>query len=169
MALCNGTNRGRNITSRTAKAFKHPHGLSSQMIVKEWLKAGLVYQNELFPTDTGTPQGGIPPVAANMTLDGLETMLARKFPKAKRLRLKMNMVRYVDDFIITGHSKESLEQEVKPAVVEFLAKRGLVLSPEKTRVIHIGRGFNFLGWNIRKYNGQRLMKPSKCNRGEQGG
>jgi RNA-directed DNA polymerase len=72
-------------------------------------------------------------------------------------------VRYVDDFIITGHSKESLEQEVKPAVVEFLAKRGLVLSPEKTRVIHIGRGFNFLGWNIRKYNGQRLMKPSKTN------
>jgi RNA-directed DNA polymerase len=88
------------------------------MILKEWLKAGFVYQNELFPTDAGTPQGGIiSPVAANITMDGLETMLARKFPKAKRLSLKMNMVRYADDFIITGHSKEWLEQEVKPAVV----------------------------------------------------
>ena len=137
---------------------------TDKMILKEWLKAGFVYQNELFPTDAGTPQGGIiSPVAANMTLDGLETMLARNFPKAKRLSLKMNMVRYADDFIITGHSKEWLEQEVKPAVVEFLAIRGLVLSPEKTRVTHIGKGFDFLGWNIRKYNGKLLMKPSKTN------
>ena len=137
---------------------------TDKMILKEWLKAGFVYQNELFPTDAGTPQGGIiSPVVANMTLDGLETMLARNFPKAKRLSLKMNMVRYADDFIITGHSKEWLEQEVKPAVVEFLAIRGLVLSPEKTRVTHIGKGFDFLGWNIRKYNGKLLMKPSKTN------
>ena len=137
---------------------------TDKAILKKWLKAGFVYQNELFPTDAGTPQGGIiSPVAANMTLDGLEAMLARKFPKAKRLSLKMNMVRYADDFIITGHSKEWLEQEVKPAVVEFLAKRGLVLSPEKTRVTHIRKGFDFLGWNIRKYNGKLLMKPSKTN------
>jgi len=69
--------------------------------LKKWLKAGFVYQNELFPADAGTPQGGIiSPVAANMTLDGLEAMLAKKFPKAKRLSLKMNMVRFVDDFII---------------------------------------------------------------------
>jgi len=137
---------------------------TDKAILKKWLKAGFVYQNELFPTDAGTPQGGIiSPVAANMTLDGLEAMLARKFPKAKRLSLKMNMVRYADDFIITGHSKEWLEQEVKPAVVEFLAERGLVLSPEKTRVTHIRKGFDFLGWNIRKYNGKLLMKPSKTN------
>jgi RNA-directed DNA polymerase len=137
---------------------------TDKAILKKWLKAGFVYQNELFPTDAGTPQGGIiSPVAANMTLDGLEAMLAKKFPKAKRPSLKMNMVRYADDFIITGHSKEWLEQEVKPAVVEFLAERGLVLSPEKTRVTHIRKGFDFLGWNIRKYNGKLLMKPSKTN------
>jgi RNA-directed DNA polymerase len=75
----------------------------------------------------------------------------------------MNMVRYADDFIITGNSKEWLEQEVKPAVVEFLAERGLVLSPEKTKITHIKDGFDFLGWNIRKYNGKLLMKPSKAN------
>jgi RNA-directed DNA polymerase len=137
---------------------------TDKVILKKWLKAGFVYQNELFPTDAGTPQGGIiSPVAANMTLDGLEAMLAEKFPQAKRTGLKMNMVRYADDFIITGHSKDWLEQEVKPAVVGFLAERGLVLSPEKTKVTHINDGFDFLGWNIRKYNGKLLMKPSKAN------
>ncbi len=137
---------------------------TDKAILNKWLKAGFVYQHELFPTDAGTPQGGIiSPVAANMTLDGLEARLAEKFPKAKPKGLKMNMVRYADDFIITGHSKEWLEQEVKPVVAEFLAERGLVLSPEKTRVTHIREGFDFLGWNIRKYSGKLLMKPSKAN------
>nr|WP_235442801.1 reverse transcriptase domain-containing protein [Caballeronia mineralivorans] len=118
---------------------------TDKVILKKWLKAGYVYQNELFPTDAGTPQGGIiSPVAANMTLDGLEAMLAEKFPRAKPRGLKMTMVRYADDFIITGHSKEWLEHEVRPAVVEFLAERGLVLSPEKTRITHIKDGFDFL-------------------------
>ena len=138
--------------------------LTDTAVLKKWLKAGFVYQNELFPTDAGTPQGGIiSPVAANMTLDGLEAMLAQKFPRAKTTGRKMNMVRYADDFIITGNSKEWLEHEVKPAVVEFLAERGLVLSPEKTKITHIKDGFDFLGWNIRKYNGKLLMKPSKAN------
>ncbi len=137
---------------------------TDEVILKKWLKAGFVYQNELFPTDAGTPQGGIiSPMAANMTLDGLEAMLAEKFPKAKTTGLQMNMVRYADAFIITGHAKEWLAQEVTPAVVEFLAARGLVLSPEKTKVTHIKEGFDFLGWNIRKYNGKLLMKPSKAN------
>jgi RNA-directed DNA polymerase len=137
---------------------------TDQVILKKWLKAGFVYQNELFPTDAGTPQGGIiSPAAANMTLDGLEAMLAEKFPQAKRSGLKMNMVRYADDFIITGHSHQWLEQEVKPAVVAFLAERGLALSPDKTKITHIKDGFDFLGWNIRKYSGTLLMKPSKAN------
>lgn len=140
------------------------HIPTDKAILKKWLKAGFVYQHELFPTDAGTPQGGIiSPVAANMTLDGLEAMLAEKFPKAEQAGLKMNMVRYADDFIITGYSQEWLEKEVKPAVVEFLAERGLILSPEKTKITHIRDGFDFLGWNIRKYNGKLLMKPSKAN------
>ena len=110
---------------------------TDKAILQKWLKAGFVYQNELFPTEAGTPQGGIiSPGLANMTLDGLEAMLAERFPRARQAGLKMNMVRYADDFIITGHSKEWLEHEVKPAVVEFLAERGLVLSPEKTKITH---------------------------------
>lgn len=119
---------------------------TDMVVFRKWLKAGYVYQNELFPTDAGTPQGGlISPVAMNMTLDGLERRLAEKFPTVKRKGkgLKMNMVRYADDFIITGSSKEWLELEVKPVVVEFLAERGLDLSPEKTKITHIGEGFDF--------------------------
>jgi RNA-directed DNA polymerase len=135
-----------------------------RVILRKWLKAGYTYQNERFPTELGTPQGGIiSPVLANMTLDGLETRLAVKFPQAQYTGLKMNMVRYADDFIITGHSKEWLEQEVKPVVVAFLAERGLALSPDKTRISHITQGFDFLGWNIRKYRGILLIKPSKAN------
>jgi RNA-directed DNA polymerase len=137
---------------------------TDKTMLRKWLKAGFVYRNELFPTEAGTPQGGIiSPVLANMTLDGLEARLAEKFPNAARLGLKMNMVRFADDFIITGHSKEWLENEMKPVVVEFLAERGLALSPEKTRITHIKDGFDFLGWNIRKYGGKLIMKPSKAN------
>jgi RNA-directed DNA polymerase len=73
------------------------------------------------------------------------------------------MVRYADDFIITGNSKELLENEVKPLVEKFLSARGLELSPEKTSITHIDKGFDFLGVNIRKYSGKLLIKPSKKN------
>ncbi|WP_028623318.1 MULTISPECIES: group II intron reverse transcriptase/maturase [unclassified Pseudomonas] len=137
---------------------------TDKTMLRKWLKAGFVYRHELFPTESGTPQGGIvSPVLANMTLDGLAAKLAKQFPQEKQAGLRMYMIRYADDFIITGNSKEWLEQEVKPVVVEFLAERGLVLSPEKTKVTHIKDGFDFLGWNIRKYNGKLLMKPSKAN------
>ena len=70
-------------------------------------------------------------------------------------------MRYCDDFIISGNNKELLEQEVKPLVMEFLRERGLELSPEKTKIVHIDEGFDFLGQNIRKYRGKLLIKPSK--------
>lgn len=135
-----------------------------KVMLQKWLKAGYVYQNELFPTEAGTPQGGIiSPVLANMTLDGLEAAMAAAFPRATRQGLKMNIVRYADDLIITGHSKEWLAQEVMPVLVKFLTIRGLALSPEKTKITHIAEGFDFLGWNMRKYNGKLLIKPSKAN------
>ena len=137
---------------------------TDKTVLQKWLKAGFVYQNELFPTVAGTPQGGIiSPVLANMTLDGLEHALAEAFPRAADKGLKMNMVRYADDFIVTGYSKEWLEQKVIPVVVNFLAERGLSLSSEKTSITHITEGFDFLGWNIRKYDGKLLIKPSKAS------
>jgi RNA-directed DNA polymerase len=78
-------------------------------------------------------------------------------------RLRVRLVRYADDFIITGTSKELLEEEVKPCVEAFLAERGLELSQEKTKVTHISEGFDFLGQNVRKYDGKLLIKPSAKN------
>jgi RNA-directed DNA polymerase len=73
------------------------------------------------------------------------------------------LLRYADDFIITGRSKELLENEVKPLVETFLAERGLQLSPTKTAITHISEGFDFLGQNVRKYDGKLLIKPSDKN------
>jgi RNA-directed DNA polymerase len=71
------------------------------------------------------------------------------------------MVRYADDFIVTGDSREMLEREVRPLVESFLGERGLVLSEKKTVVTHIDGGFDFLGFNLRKYGGKLLIKPPK--------
>lgn len=129
-----------------------------QMVLRKWLAAGYMEEGTLYPTAMGTPQGGIAsPTLANMTLDGLEAVAARAAPKGQ----KVHVVRYADDFIITGASKELLEEKVKPAVAAFLRERGLELSPEKTRVTHIEEGFDFLGFNVRKYNGKLLIKPAK--------
>lgn len=140
--------------------------------LQKWLKAGYVYKDELFPTEAGTPQGGIiSPTLANLTLDGLETALHNRFATSRtgvRSNISIgkhlvNFVRYADDFTITGKSKELLENEVKPLVENFLKERGLTLSEEKTKVTHIEEGFDFLGWNFRKYDGKLLIKPSKKN------
>jgi RNA-directed DNA polymerase len=65
---------------------------------------------------------------------------------------------------ITGRCKELLEGEIKPLVEQFLQKRGLELSPTKTVITHVEKGFDFLGQNVRKYpNGKLLIKPSKKN------
>lgn len=137
-------------------------------VLKKWLKAGVIYKGQLQATDAGTPQGGIiSPTLANVTLNGLESgliaYLGARFGKTKAQKLKVNAVRYADDFVITGISKEVLENEVRPWVEAFLAERGLQLSEEKTRIVHIDEGFDFLGWNFRKYSGKLLIMPSKKN------
>ena len=100
-----------------------------------------------------------------MTLDGLEAVLKRRFKthckKGVYTSYKVHLIRYADDFVITGASKELLQNEILPIVREFLHARGLTLSEEKTKITHIGKGFDFLGYNIRKYNGKLLIKPSK--------
>jgi RNA-directed DNA polymerase len=136
-------------------------------VLRKWLKSGLIYQGQFQETKAGTPQGGIiSPTLANVTLNGLESGLiahleAQYGPKA--IKLKVNVVRYADDFVITGASKEILEIAVKPWGETFLAVRGLQLSEVKTHIVHIDQGFDFLGWNFRKYQGKLFIKPSKKN------
>jgi RNA-directed DNA polymerase len=128
-------------------------------VLRKFLKAGFVDGNQLYPTEEGTPQGGvISPTLANMTLDGLERLLNEY--RERNPGAKVNLIRFADDFIITGANKEVCE-EVKEAIKPFLAERGVELSEEKTTITHIDDGFDFLGWNFRKYKGKLLIKPSK--------
>lgn len=126
-------------------------------MLSKWLKAGYVERHTFHTTDAGTAQGNpISPILCNLTLDGLEPMLKKRFPKHK-----VNAIRFADDFVVTGDSKALLAQEVKPAIAAFLAERGLSLSEEKTRIVHMEEGFDFLGQNIRKYHGKLITKPAK--------
>lgn len=134
-------------------------------MLQKWLKAGYMEKRILHPTEDGTPQGGIiSPVLANMALDGLQGVLKEQYRQRKgRPYHAVNLIRYADDFVITGASRKVLEDEVKPMVAEFMAARGLVLSEEKTLITPIEEGFDFLGRNVRKYNGKLLIKPSERN------
>ena len=126
-------------------------------VLGQWLKAGYVDKKVLFPPRQGTPQGGIAsPTLANMVLDRLERLLKESFPR----RSKVHFVRYADDWIVTGPSKELLEDHVLPLIVAFLRERNLEIAPEKTHVVHIRDGFTFLGQRVRKYGGKCLTQPS---------
>lgn len=137
-------------------------------ILRKWLKSGVVDGKQLLATTAGTPQGGIiSPALANWTLNGLEAELMAhleaKWGVAKAKKLKVGVIRYADDFVITGASQEILREEIQPWVEQFLAARGLRLANAKTKVVHVDEGFDFLGWNFRKYTGKLLIKPSKKN------
>lgn len=127
-------------------------------VLQSWLKVGHIYRGTLYMDRAGTPQGGvISPVLANMALDGLEATIKQACPR----RSKVNYIRYADDFVVTAATPEIIQNRIKPAIEGYLQQRGLMLSETKTKVTHIEEGFNFLGFNIRKYKGKFLSKPSK--------
>lgn len=137
-------------------------------ILRQWLNAGIIKNSEFFKTRKGTPQGGvISPLLANYTLDGIEEYLRKtckisldKHGHSHKNKYKVNLIRYADDFIITAKSKEYLQVVVKPTLIKFLQQRGLSLSIEKTKITNISNGFDFLGHNVRKYNGKLIIKPA---------
>jgi RNA-directed DNA polymerase len=93
----------------------------------------------------------------NATLRGLEHAVKSVVSKQDKINISI----YADDFIITGASRTVLEQKVKPAVENFLKIRGLELSAEKTRITTLQEGFDFLGFNVRKYGDKLLIKPAR--------
>ncbi|MCE3239001.1 MAG: ltrA 3 [Gammaproteobacteria bacterium] len=129
-------------------------------ILRKWLSAGYMEKKTLYRTDLGTPQGGvISPTLLNVTLSRLEQAVK----SGTKLKDKVNISTYADDFIITGSTKEVLEKTVKPIVEAFMCERGLTLSKEKTKITHINEGFDFRGMNVRKYNDKLIIQPAKSS------
>lgn len=129
--------------------------MMDKTILNEWLKAGFMEKNAFYNTTEGVPQGGVAsPTCANLTLDGLEKAI--NFISSKHDPIQF--VRYADDFICTAKTKETLEQKVLPVIINFLKERGLELSLEKTKITNIQEGFDFLGFNLRKYKEKLLRK-----------
>lgn len=127
-----------------------------KVILRKFLKCGYVEHDMFYPTERGIPQGGsLSSVICNMTLDGMEDLLARECGADVRL------IRYADDFIVTATSKTSLVQSVVPVIEKFLSERGLHLSTDKTVITHIEKGFTFLGYTIYKEGRQIITVPSR--------
>ena len=134
------------------------HIVTDKLLLKQWLAAGYIEAGTFHDTVSGSPQGSIvSPALANKVLDGLEAVVNQAVARTD----KVNFIRYADDFIVTGISRDILETKVQPAIVSFLTERGLSLSTEKTHITHIDDGFDFLGFNVRKYSGKLLIKPSR--------
>jgi RNA-directed DNA polymerase len=133
-----------------------------KVILRKFLKAEFMEKQIIHPTLSGVPQGGvISPTITLMALAGLEKKIKSLFNKDSH---KVNVVAYADDYIITGASKALLSELILPLVKKFLGKRGLEISEEKSKITSIEEGFDFLGFNIRRYsNGVVLTKPSKAN------
>ena len=139
-------------------------------VLRQFLKAGYIYGNEMYCTEKGTPQGGIiSPILANMVLDGIQELLDKKYhignqsgkySSYKSAQTKVNYARYADDFIVTAATKD-IALEIKEDIKKFLATRGLELSKEKTVITHINDGFDLLGWTFRKFNNKLIIRPSK--------
>jgi RNA-directed DNA polymerase len=151
--------------------------------IKAWLKSGVVMDGKLFPTNEGTPQGGVvSPLLALIALHGLETAIRRCISQGKKARYELNVVFYADDFVVLHKSLEVIHK-CKSAAQKWLNEMSLELNPSKTRISHTlnpyegNIGFDFLGFNIRQYpvgkhqsgyntNGKKLgfktiIKPSK--------
>lgn len=141
--------------------------------ILQWLKAGYVEDWVKYnPTDAGTPQGGVvSPLLANIALHGMEETLGIRWRfRADRETFerigKRSVIRYADDFVVFCETEEDAI-DAKQTLIEWLAKRGLQLSEEKTRIVNLNDGFDFLGFNIRRYkvrdrksNYKMLIKPN---------
>ncbi len=160
-----------------APLLKKLRGYPGKELIVKWLKAGFVDKNTYYKTNSGTPQGGIiSPLLANIALDGLEKALGITYHRNNSRpgsfwQINRNaiglFVRYADDFVVLTDSEEKANI-IKTKLKEELSEMGLELSEEKTRITHLNEGFDFLGWNFRRYDTTTrskgkitLIKPSK--------
>jgi RNA-directed DNA polymerase len=140
-------------------------GFPARGLIEGWLKAGVVEQGRFAPTEEGTPQGGVvSPLLLNVALHGMEEAAGVRYVTAgvNAVRTASGspvLVRYADDLVALCASREQAE-EVKSRLVPWLAARGLAFNEDKTRVVNLDQGFDFLAFNVRRYQGKLLIKPA---------
>ena len=140
-------------------------------LVKAFLKAGVMTTTgDREETTTGTPQGGpLSPLMANIALSALDEQFDRQWRKemgtnyqrAKRIRNGLGnwrLIRFADDFVIMVSGERHHAEALREEVAAVLAPLGLRLSPDKTRVVHIDPGFDFLGLHIRRQRKRGTQK-----------
>ncbi len=140
----------------------------ARKLIYQWLKAGYVDKNTFNPTEAGTPQGGLcSPLLANIALHGMEQSLGIKYDRRGQIISNRIVIRYADDFVCLCETKEDAEAVVDH-LQRWLGTRGLKLNQEKTKIVHITEGFDFLGFNVRHYrdisrkSGYKLLiKPNR--------
>ncbi|MFD9666263.1 reverse transcriptase domain-containing protein [Rhodococcus sp. NPDC059968] len=136
-------------------------------MVRKWLKAGVIENGGFAPTEEGSPQGGvISPLLMNVALHGLEEAAGVRYAPGTRSGHTRPgtpvVIRYADDLVVLCHTRQQAEQ-VKARLAEWLAPRGLFFNEGKTQIVHLGEeGFDFLGFNVRRYHSKLLIKPSKA-------
>ncbi len=132
-------------------------------MIRAWLKAGVVENGRLSRTEEGTPQGGvISPALLNIALHGMETAAGARYGADGYARKGTPvLIRYADDFVVHCHTRQEA-LEVKARLAAWLAPRGLAFNDDKTRVVSLGEGYDFLGFNVRRYRGKLLIKPSQA-------
>jgi len=129
--------------------------------IKTWLKAGYYAGKELFPTNDGTPQGGvISPLLANIALHGMEERVmqyAETLKGGKRDNRKaLSLIRYADDLVII-HEDLNVVKKCQEIITDWLSDMGLELKPSKTKLTHTlneiegNVGFEFLGFHIQQH------------------
>jgi RNA-directed DNA polymerase len=133
-------------------------------MVAQWLRAGVVENGRLSRTEEGTPQGGVvSPVLLNVALHGMEQAAGVHYKTTGSDACLTAvgspvLVRYADDLVVLCHSRDEALQ-VKARLAGWLAPRGLVFNEDKTRIVTLEEGFDFLGFTVRRYRGKLLVKP----------
>jgi RNA-directed DNA polymerase len=132
-------------------------------MVAQWLKAGVVEQGRLHRTEEGVPQGGVvSPVLLNVALHGMEQAAGVRYdPNGWARADSPVLIRYADDLVTLCHTRQEA-LEVKARLTAWLAPRGLAFNEDKTRVVTLSEGFDFLGFNVRRYGRKLLIKPSNA-------
>ena len=138
-------------------------------MIHDWLTAGVFEPGKGFaPTEEGTPQGGvISPLLLNVALHGLEEAAGVSYATSGSGASETKpgsptLIRYADDMVVLCHTRERAEQ-IKARLAEWLTPRGLSFNEDKTRIVCLAEdGFDFLGFNVRRYRSKLLIKPSKA-------